>query len=150
MTVLRAMGVVCLAASAFAQVPKPSAYALVVGRSGTEILGSPPESKPVLIRSEGRIVARRMTMATLARLLTEIVGRPVTDETGLPGEYDVQLTWAPDIGTKSLKERMDLSVAVETRSIFSAVREQLGLGLVARKAKGSGRAGERAEKPGEN
>jgi hypothetical protein len=72
-------------------------------------------------------------MPELAGLLSDIVGRTVVDETGLPGEYDVKLAWTPDRAPKSAKERADLNAAVQTRSIFSAVREQLGLDLVPRK-----------------
>ncbi len=141
----RSAAVVCLVAAAYAQTPA-SIYALVVGRSGTEILDSPPESKKSVSRSEGRLVARRMTMPELARVLSGIVGRTVVDETGLPGEYDVTLTWTPDTGPKTAKERMDLGAAVENRSIFSAVREELGLDLVSRRAVSK----DRAAKPGEN
>lgn len=129
---LRLAGVVCLAAMLQAQVQAP-AYTLVVGRSGTQIPDSPPESKRTLIQGKGKLVGRRVTMPELARQLADITGRTVVDETGLTGEYDVKLSWTPDTGPKSEKERADISVAVETRSIFSAVREQLGLDLVPRK-----------------
>lgn len=132
MTALRLAGVVCLATILMGQVPAQT-YTLVVGRSGTRIPDSPPESKKTLSRGNGKLVGRRVTMPELARLLSDITGRTVVDETGLPGEYDVKLAWSPDTGPKSEKERADLNAAVETRSIFSAVREQLGLDLVPRK-----------------
>ena len=69
----------------------------------------------------------------LAKALSGFVGRPVVDETGLQGEYDVNLTWTPDAGPRTGKQQVDLHEAVETRSIFSAVREELGLDLVLRK-----------------
>jgi uncharacterized protein (TIGR03435 family) len=47
-------------------------------------------------------------------LLTEQLGRPVLDKTGLVGDYDFTLKWGP-------KENGD--------SIFNAVQEQLGLKL---------------------
>lgn len=130
--VLRVVGVVCLAAMMWAQVPT-QAYTLAVGRSGTQIPDSPPESKKIVSRGKGTLVGRRVTMPELAGLLSDIVGRTVVDGTGLTGEYDVKLAWTPDTGPKSAKERADLNAAVETRSIFSAVREQLGLDLVPRK-----------------
>jgi uncharacterized protein (TIGR03435 family) len=52
-----------------------------------------------------------MTAARLAGLLENSTGRPVTDQTGLAGEFDVDLTWSPDL------------------SIFTALKEQLGLKL---------------------
>ena len=52
-----------------------------------------------------------MTSARLANLLETAAGRPVVDQTRLAGEFDVDLTWSPDL------------------SIFTAIREQLGLRL---------------------
>jgi uncharacterized protein (TIGR03435 family) len=56
-------------------------------------------------------------MAQLAAYLSGIVGRPVTDRTGLTGNFDIHLSFAPD-----------LRDAVKP-SIFAAVQEQLGLRL---------------------
>ena len=133
-TLLRIAAVVCLVVTASAQAPA-SVYALVVGRTGTDIPDSAPGSKKSVRQGPGKLQARRMTVEELARALSPIVGRTVVDETGLQGEYDVNLTWTPEAGPKTEKQRMDLNAAVETRSIFSAVREELGLELVSRKAK---------------
>jgi uncharacterized protein (TIGR03435 family) len=61
----------------------------------------------------GRIVGTGMTTARLAQVLESGAGRPVIDQTGLNGEYDVDLAWSPEL------------------SVFTAVREQLGLRLEA-------------------
>ena len=59
----------------------------------------------------GRVTGTGMTTTRLAGLLEASTGRPVIDQTGLTGEYDVDLTWSADL------------------SIFTAVKEQLGLRL---------------------
>ena len=58
-------------------------------------------------------------MAALVRELTDYAGRPVVDQTGLAGEWALTVTWMPDgaVGDGSLP------------SIFTAMREQLGLKL---------------------
>ena len=73
-----------------------------------------------------------MTMSEFAEELGEILGRPVVDATHLSGGYDFKLVWSP----------MDDSARAEAKgfgmkdadidnlpSIFTAVREQLGLRL---------------------
>ena len=52
-----------------------------------------------------------MTAARLADLLGSRAGRPVTDRTGLTGEFDVEVNWNQEL------------------SIFTALKEQLGLRL---------------------
>jgi uncharacterized protein (TIGR03435 family) len=59
----------------------------------------------------GRVTGTGLTMARFAELLTSSAGRPVTDQTGLTGTFDVDVTWSQDV------------------SIFTALKEQLGLKL---------------------
>jgi uncharacterized protein (TIGR03435 family) len=58
-------------------------------------------------------------MGSLASILTQQLGKPVLDKTGLTGKYDLKLDWAPD----------DAQGDVNGPSIFTAVQEQLGLKL---------------------
>ena len=65
-----------------------------------------------------------MTMSRLATLLSPRVERPVQDQTGLTGNFEVDLQWRleqspPDAG---LPDRLPTSV-------FTALQEQLGLKL---------------------
>ena len=57
-------------------------------------------------------------MAVLASMLTRPVGRPVVDKTGITGNYDIALNFAPEGSTDSTLP-----------SIFTALQEQLGLKL---------------------
>jgi len=127
-----------------------SVYALVVGRDGTRIPDSASGVGQGKSVGNGFLKSRGMTMASLAQSLASVLGRNVLDETGLTGQYEVKLEWAPDVGPISEEQRADLSAAVERRSIFSAVQEQLGLKLEPRKGKVQFFVIDGAEKPGEN
>ena len=65
----------------------------------------------------------------LAMALHWAAQRRVLDETGLAGRYDIDLTW-----DAALEGSLDASVPGEAPSIFTAVREQLGLRLEPAKA----------------
>jgi uncharacterized protein (TIGR03435 family) len=76
--------------------------------------------------SRGKIVAERMTMAQLADTLSRQLKQPVSDMTGLAGVFSFTLTYTPDSGEEK--------PAGETGpSVYSALQEQLGLRLEARK-----------------
>jgi len=76
--------------------------------------------------SPASINAGGMTMARLAQTLSGIVGRVVTDETTLPGTYDLQLTFTPE---QPLPPGAAQSADPDAPSIFAALQEQLGLKL---------------------
>ena len=68
----------------------------------------------------GLIDGPNRTIADLANQLTSMVGAPVVDRTGLTGRYDLKLEWTPDGGG---------TAAAPELSIFTAIREQMGLRL---------------------
>ena len=70
--------------------------------------------RPGLIAGNGRSVGE------LAPLLSKMVEAPVADETALTGVYDVRLEWTPQLAAGA--DAHDIS-------IFTALREQLGLRL---------------------
>jgi uncharacterized protein (TIGR03435 family) len=67
----------------------------------------------------GTLRSRGLTMARLAGELTGHVSRPVRDQTGLAGAFDLELDWAPDF-------------QADGASLFTALQEQLGLKLESR------------------
>jgi uncharacterized protein (TIGR03435 family) len=73
-------------------------------------------------------------IARLTRFVGGVLGRVVTDDTGLSGVFDIDWQWRPDIGLSS--ELTDEAKArIEARpSLPVALREQLGLELVPRRA----------------
>jgi uncharacterized protein (TIGR03435 family) len=64
----------------------------------------------------------------IARNLAGITGRIIVDKTGLTGRYDMELKWTPDPLQNAPSADLDQA------SIFTAVREQLGLRLDAQRA----------------
>jgi uncharacterized protein (TIGR03435 family) len=78
----------------------------------------------------GHIVYQRVSGQTLDVLLTRFTEQAILDMTGLKGQYDVDLQWTPDRVNAEAAELVDMTTAP---SLFSAVREQLGLKLEARK-----------------
>ena len=87
-------------------------------------------------------------MSRFANRLTEIVGRPVVDATGLTGEFDIDLDWAPAPGEFGGQGR---EIPNDPRpSFFTALQEQLGLKLEPHKTLVDILMIDRAEKPSEN
>jgi uncharacterized protein (TIGR03435 family) len=98
-----------------------------------------------LLRSFGSLKLGGRPLSQLANTLSNLVGRPVVDETGLTGNFDVTLTWTPEQPVGDVA-----AVPADGPSIFSAIREQLGLKLVARKSSAEVLVVDSAEHPVEN
>lgn len=70
-------------------------------------------------RGGGQLAMKGRGLAILARTLGGVVGRVVTDQSGLTGKYDLELKWSAG----------DAAASSNDPEIFSAIREQLGLQL---------------------
>ena len=74
-------------------------------------------------------------MARIAQVLTQSVGRPVIDKTGLTGYYDFALQWMPQPGSGMPFQLAGAPPAAppaaepDGPNLFTAVQEQLGLKL---------------------
>jgi uncharacterized protein (TIGR03435 family) len=100
------------------------AYVLVVGKSGLKARPAAEGSKGGFNRRSGHLETRSATMAGLADKLSQQSERPVLDKTALGGSYEFTLDWTPD----------ELQSDGQTgASLFTAIEEQLGLKLDARK-----------------
>jgi uncharacterized protein (TIGR03435 family) len=73
------------------------------------------------------ILAGGTTMANLAELISSSVGRMVVDRTGLQGEFDVDLQFAPE--RLSANPAGSAAQLDDAPSFFTALQEQLGLKL---------------------
>jgi uncharacterized protein (TIGR03435 family) len=80
-----------------------------------------PAANPFGMSTPGRLDGTQVTTAMLAKVLANQVGRPVDDATGLAGVFDFTLEWRPDSA--------DVPVDGSRPSLFTALREQLGLRL---------------------
>ena len=78
-------------------------------------------------------------MPRLAEILSGQVGDLVIDRTGLSGEYDFTLEWAPN-----------LTPAGDGPSLFTALDEQLGLRLDSAKTPVQAIVIDHVERPSEN
>jgi len=104
------------------------AYDLVVAKGGPKL--KPPTADDAnkagqVSRERGKIQAADSTLESLPWILTEELGRPVVDRTGLQGRYDYTLQYAPVAPSASDE--------AGGSSVFTALEEQLGLKLEAAK-----------------
>lgn len=137
-------------------------YILTQSKNGAKIQPLPPggcveldaitkppaegETPPKLCGSAGwgpsEVKGTGLTMANLATYLSDALERPVIDQTGLAGFYDIELIWTPD---DSVAAAADLGP-----SIFTAIQEQLGLRLDASRTPAEVLVIDSAQPPTEN
>jgi uncharacterized protein (TIGR03435 family) len=90
----------------------------------------------------GVFAAGGVSLDYLVRSLAGDLGTPITDHTGLEGQYEISLRWNPDPGGNS----GDPSAP----SLFAAIQEQLGLKLEARREPVEVLVLDRIDRPTEN
>jgi len=78
-------------------------------------------------KSDGSITGERVSMAELAHLLGSLTGLPVTDETGLHGVFNLSFQAGMQDGVNASSTKEPTNTALP--SLFTALREQLGLKL---------------------
>jgi len=123
-----------------------SGFALVVAKGGPKMravegVGSQMNSR------NGRLTAKHASMEVLAAFAQGQVGRPVVDATGLTGGFDFTFEWSNE---RVLKAAEDSGTVPPVPSIFTALPEQLGLKLEARKVPMEVLVIDSAERPAEN
>jgi uncharacterized protein (TIGR03435 family) len=118
-------------------------YFLSAERNKPKLKAHTGDSGPSMSNSatDGKMTfkATRVSMPDFASFLTGQLHRPVIDHTGISGEFDFALEWAPD-------QNPDSSVA----SVFTAIREELGLKLESGKGPLGIAVIDSIEKPSEN
>ena len=90
--------------------------------------------------------AKSMTVQNFADMLARFVGKPIIDQTGITGNYDIDLEFKPEEGSSFMRgmpmpmPRPDgagpgaPAEGTETgASIYTAIQDQLGLKLDAKK-----------------
>jgi len=103
------------------------------------------------IRGRAGSATGRHTMAVLARFFTNVVPdqRIVADRTDLVGTYEFQIDWAPEVPVAAAGAPPPPSDP-DAASIFTALREQLGLRLESGMQQVDVLIVDRAERPTEN
>jgi uncharacterized protein (TIGR03435 family) len=107
-------------------------YELIVGRGGPKIDAATGNFGGLHI-AKNQFVGEGATIEMLSTALANQIGRAVADRTGLVGSFNFKLNWTPD---ESIPPNGGDSVSTLDQggpSIFTAIREQLGLELRATK-----------------
>lgn len=108
-------------------------YAMVVSKGGAKLKDAAAPGRPAIRMNGGGVVFTSVTIADLIELMTRAhlaeLDRPVVDDTGLTGRYDVTVNL---FGTQE-----EMTSALSKRdfgsSIFTLIQEQLGLKLEPKK-----------------
>src|SRR5713226_7175389 len=115
------------------------AYVLTVGTNGPKLEAADADGAGLPFKKANksggaRIRSTRLTMPQFAEILSRRLGYPVLDMTGLAGAYRVTLEWAAE--NKATKPGKAGKAEPDTNrpSIFTALHDQMGLRLQARKA----------------
>ena len=103
-------------------------YALVIAKDGPK-LHEAASGRPGFSLARGKITGQG-GLGPFADRLSQFVDRPVVDQTGLKGVFDLALTWSPSTEVASLG---DAAPSPDGASVFTALQEQMGLRLEARK-----------------
>lgn len=114
-----------------------SAYALKVDAGGSKL--APAHDGPSRMQM-GNLSAPSLTLDSLCQILEFDTSRPVVNQTGLTGPYAIELHYARDTAAA------DTSLP----SVFTAVREQLGLRLESAKLPVKMFVIDDAQRPSEN
>jgi uncharacterized protein (TIGR03435 family) len=115
-----------------------SVYALVVAKNGPKFREAAPPAPPQMPISmgEGLLTFKGAPVSTLARLISQVINRPVLDHTGLTGKYAFTLKWTPDEFDLPATAQQSDEAASEPAgtSIFTVIQDQLGLKLESTKS----------------
>jgi uncharacterized protein (TIGR03435 family) len=94
-----------------------------------ESVGDGGSNSKLVASGRGLLSYTHLSMGTLSMLLARHLSQPVIDRTGLTGSYDVALKWDPN----DLPPGAGSADSPALPDISTAVREQLGLQLEAKK-----------------
>lgn len=116
-----------------------SGYVLLPAKSGPKLKASDSTGGPqgMIRMGRGMINTQGATMAMLTQQLSQQLGKPVADKTGIEGRYDIELRWTPEPGQGpgGPPPPPDALPPADANgpTIFTAVQEQLGLRLESQK-----------------
>lgn len=122
-------------------------YAIQISRGGSKLkpAAAPDAQGDQRASSRGKELTQLYTSVTMADFIMGMqffLDRPLVDQTGLKGKYDIELRYNSD--------ELSASEPGAAPSLFTAVQEQLGLRLESVKAPVDVLAIERVDRPSEN
>ena len=124
-------------------------YLLTVAKGGPKLtVVTKPGDRQGMSGNRGRSQGFAAPMSMMAMNLSNLVGRPVIDKTGLTEKYDWILEYDPDVpGSQNL----DGQAGDSTRpTIFTALQDQLGLKLESSKGPVETYVIDKVDRPSEN
>jgi len=131
-----------------AEVKESPIYALVIAKGGHKLVTAADPNRPHMSAREGQITGTGVYIKMLTDTLSRIVGRPINNETGLDGPFDLKLEWAWQ-GITSPEANPSPGDDVGP-SLVTALTEQLGLRLESKKGPVPVFVIEKISKPTEN
>lgn len=93
-----------------------------------------------------RMIARKITMASFARTLQLLLKRPVADQTGLKGYYDIDVQWLSPEADASRSTFGETGMSL----LISNLQDQFGLRLISARAPVAFWVVDSVERPSEN
>ena len=133
------------------------AYVLTVAKNGPKLTksdGDPNGLPGLFFHQLGQLYVRNATMEDFTHLMQAVVlDRPVVDQTGIKNRWDFVLKWTPDdsqFGGMGVKAPPPSNAADAPPPLFTAIQEQIGLKLEAKKAPVEIMVIDHVEKPSAN
>jgi len=125
---------------------------LTVDKGGSKLKLSQaqePFDIPIKPAGSGKMIGTRVPMSYLCWVLSQFLNTPVMDRTGLERFYDFTLEWTPPSPSRT-GDPQPGGPSTEGPSIFTALREDLGLKLESGKAAAEVLVIDHVERPSEN
>jgi uncharacterized protein (TIGR03435 family) len=93
--------------------------ALLASKSGAKLTKANETSHPGFTSGADKVTFGKLTLPGFARTLSRFTGRPVTDETGIAGEYDITLnaSWEDMSSGALMPPIQDLGLRFEPRKV---------------------------------
>jgi uncharacterized protein (TIGR03435 family) len=110
--------------------PPPGARRFTTDKAGFPVL-APGRAGMAMTNGRARMFEPRMSMKRLAAQVSAQMGKPVTDATGLAGEYEISMYWAAETLSVAKPDTADSPETGPT--LVQALQEQLGLRLEQKK-----------------
>lgn len=110
------------------------AYALALTKDGPKFQEAATDGSFVMEGTNSlMLLAHHARMTDLAEGIGDQIGRPVVDQTGLTGQYEIRLNLGPYV-TKMARDENGNPVQVDMMSLlFTGLQEELGLKLESKK-----------------
>lgn len=123
------------------QTKELAGFVLTVAKNGAKLEAAAEGAADLSFKKANKakgtsIEAGRLTMPQFAEVLSRKLGKPVTDKTAVAGAYRVRLKWAPLEDASKPGKAGNAKAGRDLPSLFTVIRDQMGLRLEAQKTQG--------------